>query len=165
MSQWLGQQGRAPDRWESTRGAAMPAVGPCVRGIRTSVEEQREWAERWSLDVLEIRWKRKDKRGIRQFWMGFRNEEAFAKGQHGLRAHRIQNQKVSKYICKWGIITESECFYWGPTVTSVLGPKSSLIYQWPRRKQTIVIPRFDTTVGYEMSPKTLRWSVKCDTIR
>lgn len=41
MSQRLGQQGRARDRWESTRGAAMPAVGPCVKGIHTSVEEQR----------------------------------------------------------------------------------------------------------------------------
>ena len=41
MSQWLGQQGRAPDRWERTRGAAMPAVGPGVKGIHTGVEEQR----------------------------------------------------------------------------------------------------------------------------
>lgn len=141
------------------RGAGMPAVGPCVTGTHTSVGEHRQWAETGLLDLLEIRWKRKDMRGIRWFWIGFRNEEIFAKGQQGLRAHRIQNQKVSKYICKWGIITESECFYWGPTVSSVLGSISSLIYQWPRRKQTIFIVRFVLTAEYKISPRTLTWSL------
>lgn len=116
------------------RRAAIPAVGPCVKGIHSGVEEPGEWAETWLSATLEIRWKRKDERGIRQFWMGFRKEDASAKGQRGITAHRIQNQKISKYICKWGIITESECFYWGPIVTSALGPQSSLVYQWPRRK-------------------------------
>lgn len=67
MSQWLGQQERAPDRWESTRGAAMAAVGPGVKGIHPSTEKQREWAGRWSLEAVEKRWKRKDKRGIKRF--------------------------------------------------------------------------------------------------
>jgi len=44
-------------------------------------------------------------------------------------------------------------------VTSVPGPKSSLIYQWPRRKQTIIILGLDIAVVYEISPKALGWSV------
>lgn len=104
------------------------------KGIHSGIEEPGERAETWLSAALEIRWKRKDEGEIRQFWMGFRKEDAFAKGQRGIRAHRKQNQKVSKYICKWGIITESECFYWGPIVTSALGLQSSLVYQWLRRK-------------------------------
>lgn len=146
--------GESSDRWEST-GRQGCQLWDLVWQGHTGVGEHRQWAETRFLDVLEIRWKRKDMRGIRWFWIGFRNEEAFAKGQQGLRAHRIQNQKVSKYICKWGIITESECFYWSPTVTSVLGPTSSLIYQWPRRKQTIITARFAPTLECKISPKTL----------
>lgn len=157
---WVSGSDSRGEHWQmgEHRGAGMPAVGPCVTGTHASVGERRQWAETRLLDPLEIRWERKDMRGIRQFWIGFRNEEVFAKGQQGLRAHRIQNQKVSKYICKWGIITESECFYWGPTVTSVLGPISSLIYQWPRRKPTIIIVRFAPTVEYKNSSRTLIWS-------
>lgn len=55
VSQWLGQQGTARDRWESRWGAVIPAVGPCVKGIHSGIEEPGEWAETWLSAALEIR--------------------------------------------------------------------------------------------------------------
>lgn len=66
VSQRLGQRGRAATDGRA-QGAGTPAVGPCVTGTHSSAGEHRQWAETGLLDLLEIKWKRKDMRGIRQF--------------------------------------------------------------------------------------------------
>lgn len=153
---WAGLGGTAGDR--GTDGTAQGAgMGPPVTGTHTGQESTHRGTDR-APGALGKKVGKEGYERKKAILNRVQKWGSLCQRQQGLRAYRMQNQKVSKYICKWGLITESECCYWSPRVTSVLGPTSSLIYQWPKRKQTITIARFVPTVEYQI-PSLVLWAL------